>query len=56
MYGLKKIIKCRECPYKLGILKSNKNPCLDCVVNGGKTDVPGLWKDRLHISHKNNSK
>lgn len=56
MFGFYKFTKCRECPYKLGILKSDKNPCLDCVVNGGKIDVPELWKKRLNIPHKTGEK
>ncbi len=56
MFGFHKFTKCRECPYKLGILKSDKNPCLDCVVYGGKSDVPELWKKRLNIPHKTGEK
>ena len=30
--------KCKECPYKLGLIKCVKSPCPDCIASGEKTD------------------
>ncbi|SFX40640.1 hypothetical protein SAMN04487832_10545 [Ruminococcus sp. XPD3002] len=30
--------KCKECPYKLGMIKCVTSPCPDCIASGEKTD------------------
>jgi len=34
----KHMSKCKECPYKIGLIKCVKNPCPDCIASGEKTD------------------
>lgn len=34
---LKTIKPCTRCPYKLGLVKTLVNPCLQCKLNGYKT-------------------
>ena len=34
----KHMSKCKECPYKLGLIKCVKSPCPDCIASGEKTD------------------
>ena len=30
--------KCKECPYKLGLIKGVTSPCPDCIASGEKND------------------
>ena len=33
--------KCKECPYKLGLIKCVTSPCPDCIASGEKTNPFG---------------
>lgn len=37
-----KRIQCKKCPYYLGYIKFNMNPCINCKVNGGSNPPPKL--------------
>ena len=28
--------KCKDCPYKLGVVKCVVSPCIDCIASGSK--------------------
>ena len=34
---MKKVPPCSECPYKLGLIQTVKNPCPQCELEGYKT-------------------
>lgn len=36
MINFIKKLKCRKCPYKLGVIKCIKTPCPECRSSGGK--------------------
>lgn len=42
MLSILKKLKCRKCPYHLGLIKFTVNPCLNCKVYGGKNSPPKL--------------
>lgn len=45
------MLKCLTCPYKLGIIKCIKNPCIECRQSGQKTHPFGLWVNKVYKSH-----
>ncbi|MDD7185814.1 MAG: hypothetical protein SPE43_03985 [Ruminococcus sp.] len=49
---IKRIRYCFKCPYKLGLIEYIVNPCINCIVYGGKNPPPSM--DR-HI-YKNKKK
>lgn len=34
---MKKVPPCSECPYKLGLIRTVKNPCPQCEIEGYKS-------------------
>ncbi len=49
--------KCMTCPYKLGLIKCLRDPCIDCVMNNRKEHPFGfLTKGQVKICPKCGSK